>query len=85
MPPYHATKHSSLTALVESGVAKEDVRALARHRDERTTDRYLLEDDARRRRAMERLEELEQGAAGRQAGDKAKIATIGSKPRDFGA
>jgi len=35
-------------------------------------------------RAMERLEELEQAAAGRQAGDKATIATIGPKARDFG-
>jgi hypothetical protein len=34
---------------------------------------------------MERLEELEQAAAGRQAGDKATIATIGPEARDFGA
>jgi integrase len=85
VPPYRATKHSSLTALVEGGASKEDVRALARHRDERTTDLYLLEEDARRRRAMARLEELEEGAARRQPGDRAEIATIGPKPRDFGA
>jgi integrase len=85
VPLYRAMKHTSLTALVEDGVAKEDVRALARHRDERTTDRYLLQDDARRRRGMERLEELEHAAARRQAGDKAEIATIGPKARDFGA
>jgi hypothetical protein len=34
---------------------------------------------------MEPLEELEQAAAGRQAGDKAAIATIGPKARDLGA
>ena len=84
VPLYCATKHASLTALAEDGVAKDDLRVLARHRDERTTNRDLLEDDARHRRAMERLKELDE-AAGRLAGDKAKIATIGPKARDFGA
>jgi hypothetical protein len=50
----------------------------------RTTDRYLLEDDARRQRAMALLEELER-AARRQAGDKASIATIGPNAPEFGA
>jgi hypothetical protein len=84
MPIYRPTKHTLLTALAEDGVAKEDVRTLARHRDERTTNRYILEDDARRRRAMERLEVLDE-AAGRQAGDRASIAKIAPKPRDIGA
>jgi integrase len=83
--PYRSTKHSSFTWLHEDGVPKEDIQALARHRDPRSTDRYVQEHDARRRRAMERLEELERRAAGRQPGDRAPVATIGPKPRDFGA
>jgi hypothetical protein len=34
---------------------------------------------------VEQLEELEEGAARRQPGDRAEIATIGPKAREFGA
>jgi integrase len=44
VPLYRATKHTTLTALRESGVSRDDVQALARHRDPRTTDIYDLDD-----------------------------------------
>jgi integrase len=74
VPIYRAMKHTSFTALAEAGVPKEDIRALARHRDERTTERYLLEDDVRRGRALSRLGELEQ--ARRRAIDSEKVAAL---------
>ena len=59
-------KHTTFTALREAGVSRDDVQALARHRDPRTTEIYDLDDDQRRRRALSSLEELERN--GRQTG-----------------
>ena len=58
VPLYEALKHSTITALLEDGIALEDVQALARHRDERTTRIYDLGGDARRARALRRRDEL---------------------------
>ncbi len=66
VPLYRATKHTTFTALREAGVSRDEVQALARHRDPRTTDIYDLDDDQRRKRALTALEELER--RGRQSG-----------------
>ncbi len=68
VPLYRATKHTTFTALREAGVSRDEVQALARHRDPRTTDIYDLDDDQRRRRALASLDRLE--ARGRQTGDR---------------
>ena len=68
VPLYRATKHTTFTALREAGVSRDEVQALARHRDPRTTDTYDLDDNQRRKRALSSLEELE--ARGRQSGDR---------------
>ena len=66
IPLYRATKHTTLTALREAGVTRDEVQALARHRDPRTVEVYDLTDDQRRKRALSSLEKLEQ--LGRQTG-----------------
>jgi hypothetical protein len=43
VPLYRATKHTTFTALREAGVSRDEVQALARHRDPRTTDIYDLD------------------------------------------
>jgi hypothetical protein len=68
VPLYHATKHTAFTALRDAGASRDEVQALARHRDPRTTDVYDLDDDQRRKRALSALEELEE--RGRQTGVK---------------
>ena len=68
VPLYRATKHTTFTALREAGVSRDEVQALARHRDPRTTDIYDLDDDQHRRRALASLDRLE--ARGRQTGDR---------------
>jgi len=70
VPLYRATKHTTFTALREAGVSRDEVQALARHRDPRTTDIYDLDDDQRRQRALASLDRLE--ARGRQTGDRGK-------------
>jgi integrase len=70
VPLYRATKHTTFTALREAGVSRDEVQALARHRDPRTTDIYDLDDDQRRQRALASLDQLE--ARGRQTGDSGK-------------
>ncbi len=70
VPLYRAMKHTTFTALREAGVSRDEVQALARHRDPRTTDIYDLDDDQRRRRALASLDQLE--ARGRQTGDRGK-------------
>ena len=70
VPLYRATKHTTFTALREAGVSRDEVQALARHRDPRTTDIYDLDDDQRRQRALASLDQLE--ARGRQTGDRGK-------------
>jgi len=59
IPPYRSTKHSSFTALREAGVPRDEIQALARHLDPRTTDIYDVSDDQRRRRAMGKLAKIE--------------------------
>jgi integrase len=56
---YRATKHTTFTALREAGVSRDEVQALARHRDPRTVEVYDLTDDQRRKRALKSLDELE--------------------------
>jgi hypothetical protein len=53
-------KHTTLTALPEAGISRDEVQALARHRDPRTTDIFDLDDDQRRRRALASLDRLEE-------------------------
>jgi integrase len=77
IPLYRAMKHTTLTALREAGASIDDVRALARHRDARTTDIYDLSDDARRSRALDALDQLERG---RQTGDRTKRGSKSRKP-----
>jgi integrase len=48
-------KNTTLTALREAEVSRDEVQALARHRDPRTTDVYDLTDDQRRKRALSTL------------------------------
>jgi hypothetical protein len=82
VPLYRATKHTTFTALREAGVSRDEVQALARHRDPRTTDVYDLDDDQRRKRALSTLEDLEQ--RGRQSGVRGKrVAKLrkSAKPR----
>jgi integrase len=55
---YRATKHSGLTALSEAGYSLEDVQAMARHKDARTTQIYILDDDKKRARAAEGLRQF---------------------------
>lgn len=55
---YRALKHSPGTALLEAGLSREDLQAAYRHRSERMTMVYELEDSRRRQRATQRLEEL---------------------------
>jgi integrase len=80
VPLYRAMKHTTLTALREAGVSRDEVQAMARHRDPRTTDVYDLDDDQRRKRALLRVEDLEQ--RGRQTGDRGKRVTPLRKPPD---
>jgi integrase len=79
IPLYRAMKHTTFTALREAGVPRDEVQALARHRDPRTTDIYDLTDEQRRRRALDSLEQLEQH--GRQSGDRRKrVAKLRKSP-----
>jgi integrase len=79
LPLYQAMKHTTLTALRDAGVSIDDVQALARHRDPRTTEIYDLRDDARRKRALEKLDEMERG---RQTGDRRnRVPKIRKPPR----
>jgi len=78
IPLYRAMKHTTLTALREAGASIDDVRALARHRDPRTTDIYDLDDDQRRRRALASLDRLEE--RGRQTGDRTQRGSKSRKP-----
>ncbi|HEX5064692.1 MAG TPA: site-specific integrase, partial [Myxococcota bacterium] len=79
VPLYRATKHSTFTALREAGVSRDDVQALARHTDPRTTDQYDLVQDRRRRRALDGLAELER--RGRQTGARKKrVAELRKSP-----
>ena len=73
-------KHTTFTALREAGVSRDDVQALARHRDPRTTEIYDLDDAQRRRRALSSLEELER--TGRQTGAKGSRDPRPRKPPD---
>ena len=70
-------KHTTFTALREAGVSRDDIQALARHRDPGTTDIYDLSAEARRGRALDALDQLERG---RQTGDRTQQSSKTRKP-----
>ncbi len=55
---YPATKRSGLTALSEAGFSIEDVQAMGRHKNSAMTREYIVEDDQKRARAAEGLQQL---------------------------
>jgi site-specific recombinase XerD len=81
VPIYRAFKHGSFTALKEAGASHEEVQALARHRDPRTTNRYDLTDDQRRRRAMDRLTAIERRQ--QSANRRKKVAPLRKSSKSF--
>ena len=79
VPLYRATKRTTFTALREAGVSRDEVQALARHRDPRTVEVYDLTSDQRRKRALDSLDELEQ--RGQQSDNRRKrVAKLRKSP-----